>query len=261
MVAYLIKLANGIVALLDDQDNLRSITRYASALSKELKKLDPRDFICEAQYDFIVAMLELDDWVLRWSKDVGDFLNEYIRKPHGNKEVKQKMEKIVGILEKYGGEGWRSQTRSFSFIKSNELRAIIERDYKELILVLFPGRAWKSTVIMAGSILEASLYDLLTSDPSQKAKALASPVAPKKINGKVLRVEDWKLEGLIKVASDIAVLPKNRADTFDQVLRDYRNFVHPRVEIKSAHPCREGEAQLAIGGLNAICDILEAKDS
>jgi hypothetical protein len=59
------------------------------------------------------------------------------------------------------------------------LKGIIERDYKELTLVLFPGGAWKSTVIMAGSILEAILFDLLGSDPATQAKAMASQAAPK----------------------------------------------------------------------------------
>ena len=81
--------------------------------------------------------------------------------------------------------------------------------------------------------------------------ALASQLAPKS------PIEDWRLENLIKVAADIGVLPEKRATTFDQVLRDYRNFVHPKKEIRSGHPCQEGEAQLAIGGLNAVCDILE----
>jgi hypothetical protein len=110
---------------------------------------------------------------------------------------------------------------------------------------------------MAGSILEAVLFDLLTADPTLKPKVLSSSAAPRN-KGVVIDVEDWRLESLIKVAADIGILPKNREDTFDQVLRDYRNFVHPKKEIKSAHACGEGEAQLAIGGLNAVCDILQA---
>src|SRR5262249_10565839 len=156
----------------------------------------------------------------------------------------------IKVLQKYNGEGWRATTRSFSFIKGKDLREIIERDYKELTLVLFPGGAWKSTVIMAGSILEAILFDRL-SDPAWNTKAMGSSVAPK---GKL---ENWRLEDLVKVAADIGVITKDRADTFDQVLRDYRNFVHPKKEIKAAHPCGEGEAQLAIGGLNAVCDLLQ----
>ncbi len=163
--------------------------------------------------------------------------------------IRSLLKRVIAVLDKYGGEGWRAQTRSFSFIKDNDLRQIIERDYKELVLVLFPGGAWKSTVIMAGSILEAILFDTRASDAVVKAKALASPMIPKGA------MEDWRLENLIKVAADIGVLPAKRAMTFDQVLRDYRNFVHPKKEIRSGHPCQEGEAQLAIGGLNAVCDV------
>ncbi len=62
---------------------------------------------------------------------------------------------------------------------------------------------------------------------------------------------------LIKVAADLNLIPKERAVAIDQVVRDYRNFVHPRKEIKAKHPCVEAEAMLAKGALDAVCNHLQ----
>jgi hypothetical protein len=53
-------------------------------------------------------------------------------------------------------------------------------------------------------------------------------------------------------------MPQARAASIDQVLRDYRNFVHPRKELKAAHHCTEAEATLAKGALDVVCNHLEA---
>ena len=266
MVHYIVQLAQGILTIMDEVEKsmgptadstalstrLRRVVPQVSTLVEEVRRLDPRDFLPEARHEFLVTRLDLELWPKQWNTgDTGSFVNQFNQEPQSRGAIRSLLKRVIAVLEKYGGEGWRAETRSFSFIKDDDLRRIIERDYKELVLVLFPGGAWKSTVIMAGSILEAILFDVLASDAATKAKALASTVAPKS------PMEDWRLEYLIKVAADIGVLPARRALTFDQVLRDFRNFVHPKKEIRSGHPCQEGEAQLAIGGLNAVCDILE----
>lgn len=162
--------------------------------------------------------------------------------------------KLASLLESYGGLGSQAEQKNFPFIKDLDLKRIIERDYRELSLVLFPSGAWKSCVVLAGSILEAILCDILTSDSVRKAKALCSPHAPKKKGGGVKNIDqgEWTLNELIIVATDIDILPKTRANAIDQVLRDYRNFVHPKKEIKSQHPCEESEALLSKGALDAV---------
>jgi hypothetical protein len=168
--------------------------------------------------------------------------------------------RVVAVLNSYSGQGAQALPRSFAFVHNADLRAIVERDYAELSHVLFPEGAWKSVVIMAGSILEAILYDLLVQDAP---RAMASPEAPKKKGGLVKDItqntaaDEWKLTDLIEVAVDLAFLPKERADTIDQVLRDYRNFVHPRKELKAAHPCTEAEALLAKGALDGVYNHLK----
>ncbi|HEV3436185.1 MAG TPA: hypothetical protein VG122_02435 [Gemmata sp.] len=171
-------------------------------------------------------------------------------------------DKLIIILGTYGGQGSSLNTKQFPFITDTELKSIVERDYRSLIIELIPSGAWKSAVIMAGSVLEAILYDQLTKDPGQVARAMASPKAPKKKGGAVKditsddREDEWTLSNFIEVSVDLGILPQARADAIDQVLRDYRNFVHPRKELRAGHPCTEAEADLAKGALGAVINHL-----
>ena len=239
MIAYIKK-------LIDEALGLEKKSVYGHCLikgiSQELNRLDPRDFVPEVQADF-VSVRSVIDWASK---------NENIHVD----VIKNKLNQLSSILDKYGGEGSKAVSRPFNFILDQELRSIIERDYRELSVFLFPMGAWKSCVIMSGSILEAILYGTLRS-PKFVQQANASSKAPK---GKDIHKEEWRLQNLIEVAADIGVIPQQRADTIDQVIRDYRNFVHPNKEIRSAHPCTEAEALLAKGALDGICNYLENKN-
>lgn len=216
-----------------------------TALAEEVNRLDPRDFLPEAQYEFVKLRL-----YVRYLAGLTtiQFTTEETKK------YQERCNRLIVVLDKYGGEGSRAITRDFSFVTDPDLRTIVERDYRELSLRVFPSGAWKSVVIMAGSILEAILYDVLTKDAATLVKTKASREAPP-TKFDIMKGE-WKLEQLIKVAADVNVIPAARADSIDQVLRDYRNFVHPKKELRSAHPCSEAEAYMAKGALDGVCNHL-----
>jgi hypothetical protein len=213
-----------------------SLDALLSGLNEELAKLDARDFLPAARSDFVYLRKMLLNANMIYSLD----------------QLHRPVEEMLGLLDQYGGEGSRSIRRSFDFIQDADLRAIVERDYRELSLILFPSGAWKSTVIMAGSILEAILYDLLTLDSRRIATAEAAPRAPR---GKVLD-GGWRLTNLIEVAVDLKLLPSEREKSIDQTLRDYRNFVHPRKELRATHSVSEAEALMAKGALDGLCNLL-----
>jgi hypothetical protein len=241
MLAYLITIAKEIEAKGTDIAHAGEILMLLRTLDQELEHLDPKDFLPVAQSDFAKFRYRLHNYLAiqhspQWQ------LAAALAGP------------LAKVLEQYNGEGSGARLRSFSFVKDVDLRNIIERDYRELKLRVFPQQAWKSTVILAGSILEAILYDRLSVDPAIKTRAMSSTKAP---HGKDISAGDWKLFNLIEVATDIGVLPADRADTIDQVLRDYRNFVHPKKELRSKHSCGEAEATMAVGALEGVCNHLE----
>ena len=67
-------------------------------------------------------------------------------------------------------------------------------------------------------------------------------------------VDELSLEDLIVLATAVGLIDKADEETFDRVLRNYRNFVHPKREIKDERDCTEGRAFMAKGALDAMCD-------
>src|ERR1035437_4738966 len=151
MVAYVIKIAKGIVTAARAPCDVERMFTLMRVLPEELNRLDPRDFLPSVRYDFVVARASARQW------GAASNFNERVHA----QAVKQMAERVVSTLEHYGGDGSQVVSRSFAFIKDSGLRQIIERDYRELRLKVFPSRAWKSTVVLAGSILEAILFDQL----------------------------------------------------------------------------------------------------
>jgi hypothetical protein len=214
-------------------------------LDKELDRLDTRDFEPGVRMKYMQ---------LRGS--ISYYINPSLS--FDRSAAERILTPLKAVLDQYRGPGSEGVTRRFPFLSDPELRSIVERDYAELVVKIYPAGAWKSTVILAGSILEAILFDRLA-DPNWSAAALASDKAPRdRRTGNVLPLEDWKLQGLIDVEMDIGVVKKGTADTIHQVLRDYRNFVHPKKEIRAAHACTEAEAMLSVGALDSVCNYVEA---
>lgn len=217
-----------------------NIFHEIALVAQELASLDPNDFEPIARARFV-----------RLRHSIAQLASQKIlgKLPTFRPTVVE----LIEILDDYAGRGSSGLTRSFAFIADPELRNIVVRDYEELHRRLFPGRAWKSTVVMAGSILEAILHDRIVHSRWRGA-AIASPKAVNAPNG----MDKWTLNTLIDVAVDIHALPVDLEKVIHQALRDYRNFVHPKKEIRAGRPCGEAEAGLAKFALDAICNHCEA---
>lgn len=174
---YILQIAQGMLDILSEGENLtgknvsgrddinnklRLVVTRCAVLVEEMKRLDPRDFLPDARYEFVLVRSDLDLWSKRWS-GTGEFVNQFWQDPIRRDDIREAIIRAAKVLGKYGGAGWRTETREFAFLNNVGLRDIVRRDYKELSLVLFPGGAWKSAVVMAGSILEAVLFDRLDS--------------------------------------------------------------------------------------------------
>jgi hypothetical protein len=274
MVAYIQRIADELSNMLDRawREPIVPLASRLVTLQEEVEKLDPRDFLPERRFDFVEARRRLrclasttqDDWdetLSRWRK--GNIDQDGTTLETEIEICARICQQVRSALDAYRGPGSRAIVRSFDFVKDNVLRGIVERDYSELKQIFLPDCAWKSVVVMAGSILEAILFDLLTQTPERVAQAMASPDAPKKrekgVGGgvKSLTGDEWVLADLIKVAVDLGLLPKEREDAIDEALRAYRNLIHPRREVDRRHPPGESEGSMAWGGLLGVCDHLE----
>lgn len=123
----------------------------------------------------------------------------------------------------------------FRFINDKDLRRILERDYKELCIVI-QHDCVKSTILLACGIFEAVMNYLIKIFNSREkgwvskldTSNLSSQIAKevKKVN------EDSTLYIKIEAIKLKYIFPSEKRLSFD-LLRDYRNYVHPQKEMKN----------------------------
>ena len=118
-------------------------------LPEELNRLDPGDFLPSARHGFVLARASAREW--------GAATNSNFSEAVHLQPIKQMAERVVSTLEHYGGTAVGRSPVHSHLSRTRIFGRIIERDYRELRLKVFPSRAWKSTVILAGSIMEAIL--------------------------------------------------------------------------------------------------------
>lgn len=130
----------------------------------------------------------------------------------------------------------------FSFIREPSLRDILERDWDEAQRA-YIAQCWKSVVILTGSAIEALLLDRVL---REGARATTAKSAPRKEPSK------WELSELIKVAVEVAIV-EPAAETLANAVRQYRNLVHPGVELRSGLSAGKLEADSGLTVTKIIC--------
>jgi hypothetical protein len=242
---------DGVVTI-KDKSGL-DIHNLFTAVTEELAKLDPQDFAAGVRHEFTALRIRIRD---QYSH--GKILDSH--------KAADDAARMSEILDSYAGAGSGGQTRSFTFITNSDIRAIVERDYEELTQRAFPGGSWKSSVILAGSILEAVLFDVLTKDAAAIHAAMNNPETPQKSRRagggpKDIMLTDrdnqWSLNDFIKVACNLGILPYDDEQAIHLVLREYRNLVHPRLELQLGIPISKSHAGTAVNMLDVILDILK----
>ncbi len=89
-------------------------------------------------------------------------------------------------------------------------------------------RAYLSSIIQCGSVLEAVLLGAAQKEPEKFNRSQSSP----KRDGKVKAFQEWSLSEFIDVAHDIGVL-KPDVQKFSHGLRHFRNYIHPYQQLVS----------------------------
>jgi hypothetical protein len=126
--------------------------------------------------------------------------------------------------------------KDFPFVKDPAIRSIVERDFLEIQRAYVSG-CWKSVIILAGGVIEAILLDQLQQHVSP---AMKSQKAPK---GK--EISDWGFVHLILVSVDLKLVQPG-LDKLSHSIREYRDLVHPAVEVRSSLQVNREEATIAI---------------
>lgn len=90
-------------------------------------------------------------------------------------------------------------------------------------------KCYLASIILMGSILEGLLLARVSLSP---VDAYRSSKVPKDRNGKPKNYNDWNLNTLIDIATDVGWIKADRGK-FGHALRESRNIVHPWAEVTS----------------------------
>lgn len=117
----------------------------------------------------------------------------------------------------------------------------------------FEAKAYLSSIIIAGSILEGILLGVGQAYPKQFNQSKSAPIA--KETGKVKSLHEWSLNEMINTAHDIGII-KEDVKKFSHVLRDFRNYIHPFQQMATQFFPDEHTAKICFQVLKAaICQI------
>ncbi len=112
-----------------------------------------------------------------------------------------------------------------------------------------------SVILMAGSTLEGILLSLAIQEPKQFNEVIQSP----KKDGKVLPFSEWSLANLIDVCGALKYLRED-VKKFSIVLRDFRNYIHPREQVAANFNPDIHTAKICLQVLKATILDLSKKD-
>jgi len=132
--------------------------------------------------------------------------------------------------------------KAFKYVADEAIKRILRRDYAELARVSATGCS-KSQLVLAGSCIEGILYD-------QAAQHRNAAVATTASAGQT-DITKWSLGQLIAVCRELDLVPPG-VEKLTPGLRDYRNLVHPAVEIRDQLVPGEHEAHIAVRILHML---------
>jgi hypothetical protein len=121
------------------------------------------------------------------------------------------------------------------------MQAILAQRWRECVICVNSGAPLAATVMMGG-ILEGLLLARINQLPNQSSVFTAT-AAPKDKAGKTLPLKDWTLKNYIDVAHELKWITTTAKD-IGEVMRDYRNYIHPQKELSHGITLVEGDAQM-----------------
>lgn len=131
-----------------------------------------------------------------------------------------------------------SDKSRFSFVADARIAGILERDYEELQR-LDPDKSTKAVLVLSGGIIEGLLFDALVANGNFTFEAACNE----------------PLKNMIYPAVREKII---KQDKLTDVLRSYRNLIHPAREVKDNLTFTTSDAKLAMAAVDIILrEVLE----
>ncbi|MBU8832377.1 hypothetical protein [Mycolicibacterium goodii] len=111
-----------------------------------------------------------------------------------------------------------------------------------------------AVIFLCGSTLEGLLFAVAEGNPKQFNQATAAPTK----DGKVRPLAEWTLQNLIAVSRELGLVGEDVLKHADAV-RDFRNYIHPRQQIRENFTPRMFTAEMADKVLRAAISDLASR--
>lgn len=127
-------------------------------------------------------------------------------------------------------------------ISDLKMQAILTKRWHECGICVRSNAPLAATVMMGG-LLEGLLLAKINqlADKTPVFGAAAAPVDSK--TGKPLQLKEWGLKNYIDVAYELGWITKTTKD-IGEIVRDYRNYIHPQKELSHGIVLEPGDAQM-----------------
>jgi hypothetical protein len=131
---------------------------------------------------------------------------------------------------------------SFAAVPDPVMRQVLTRRWQECVICLSAGAPLAATVMMGG-LLESLLLARINREPNKQPifTAKAAPKDPK--TQQTLSLREWTLADYITVAHELRWIPQSVKDV-SEVVRDYRNYIHPQKELTHQIALTVGDARM-----------------
>jgi hypothetical protein len=127
-------------------------------------------------------------------------------------------------------------------ISDAKMQTILTKRWQECGICVKSSAPLAATVMMGGlleGLLLAKINQLANKGPVFAASA--APIDSK--TGKKLQLKEWGLKNYIDVAHELGWITKTTKD-IGEVMRDYRNYIHPQKELSHGIVLETGDAQM-----------------
>lgn len=196
--------------------------KYRVNGSSKLKRLN---IFCKIEPDFIVGLVL--NSLIKCAQAINTIEDEELR------ISQQVINRLLGVKEAKSTENTEEQFLNLEFSKidltkldiDNHLSKVVKQRLDEIKICL-GAKAYLSVVFLCGSTLEGILLDIAAKNANTFNTAKS---AHKDKEGKVCPFHQWSLSTLIDVSYELNFIDLN-VKKFSHNLRDFRNFIHPRVQ-------------------------------
>lgn len=236
----------------DELRKRRSLSQLTAAEIADHLVLDPE------QVDVLGRVIQLGNFIgdhfrggPAWEAGIPDNADELVDVPDLRQYVRDRaMERAAHLLARQAPEPSRQPSEKqrrgdFWFVEDVALRKQLAADRQELYAV-HGTRAWKSSVILAGGLIEGMLLDVL-GRRTEEAKAAYARLW----NRSAPALDRWGLAELVDVGSELGLLRKDTV-RLSHALREFRDLVHPGRQLREGIHLTKDEADIAVSVVN-IC--------